>query len=196
MAGVNLLLEVPAELGTERLELRAPRAGDGEVINAAVVESIGEVGRWMPWARPTPTVEQSETWVREACARFVLRQEIAYLMFVRETGELAGVLSLFDIVYSVPRAEVGYWQRTRLCGRGYVTEAVRGVVRVGFEVLKAERLQIQCDARNERSARVAERCGFALEGTLRHNARDNEGALRDTHVYAMVRGEYLARRDD
>lgn len=45
------------------------------------------------------------------------------------------------------------------------------------------------DDRNERSWRVAERCGFQLEGTLRNSARTVDGQLRDTRVYAKVRGD-------
>ena len=38
-----IMLEIPMELHSERLLLRAPRFGDGAVINAAVIESINEL---------------------------------------------------------------------------------------------------------------------------------------------------------
>jgi RimJ/RimL family protein N-acetyltransferase len=40
---------------------------------------------------------------------------------------------------------------------------------------------------NDRSRRVAERCGFDFEGTLRCDSRSPDGTLRDTCVYAIVR---------
>ena len=57
---------------------------------------------------------------------------------------------------------------------------------MAFETLKASRIEIRCDDRNGRSGRVAERCGYTLEGLLHHNARDNAGELCDTRVYART----------
>jgi RimJ/RimL family protein N-acetyltransferase len=56
--------------------------------------------------------------------------------------------------------------------------------------LGANRVEIRCDAKNERSAAVARRGGFPLEGTLRNEDRcpmTNE--LRDTLVFAKISAE-------
>ena len=44
---------------------------------------------------------------------------------------------------------------------------------------------IRCDARNTRSAAVAERLGFVREALLR-NERDPHGELRDTLVFSLT----------
>jgi RimJ/RimL family protein N-acetyltransferase len=88
--------------------------------------------------------------------------------------------------WSVPRFEIGYWVRRCFVGQGYITEAVRGVTRFAFETLGARRVEIRCDARNERSRRVAERSGFELEATLRNHAVAVDGELRDTLIYARL----------
>jgi ribosomal-protein-serine acetyltransferase len=49
-------------------------------------------------------------------------------------------------------------------------------------------VEIRMDAGNERSWRVAERAGFRLEGVLRGDSLTPAGELRDTRVYARVRG--------
>lgn len=190
----GILLDVPAALRTERLDLRLPLPGQGEVMNAAVLASIEEVGRWMPWARPAPTMEQTETWIRQANARYQLREELPYAIYVRESGELIGGISIFDIRYSVPRGEIGYWMKTSATGNGYMTEAVGAVVRMGFEILQAERLEIRLIAGNGRSARVAERAGFRLEGVLRNFVRNNDGELCDYKVYGLLKEEYLLKK--
>jgi RimJ/RimL family protein N-acetyltransferase len=59
-----------------------------------------------------------------------------------------------------------------------------------FEELSGVRLELRCDARNDRSRHVAERLGFALEGRLRNEARDPSGQLRDTLVYALIPEDY------
>ena len=44
-----ILLNVAHEILTPRLLLRVPRAGDGERVNAAIMDSINELSRWMIW---------------------------------------------------------------------------------------------------------------------------------------------------
>jgi RimJ/RimL family protein N-acetyltransferase len=181
-----LLLDFPAEIVTERLVLRPPRAGDGAVVNKAVVETIDTLQKWMPWSRPTPTVEQTELWCRRSAVEFLARRELPLLMFSREGETFIGSSSSHSIDWTVPRLEIGYWVRRRFEGQGYVTEAVTALAEFAFETLKMARVQIRMNERNERSWRVAERAGFQLEGVLRHDSRDVDGALRTTRMYARI----------
>ncbi len=66
------------------------------------------------------------------------------------------------------------------------------LTRTAFEQLGANRVEIRCDVRNVRSRRVAERCGYVLEGTMRRDALATDGRLRDTLVFSLVREEYEA----
>ena len=65
------------------------------------------------------------------------------------------------------------------------------MVKLALEHLGAKRLEIRCDARNAASCRVAERCGFELEGVLHQCQRDMEGKLCDMRVYAWGMGGRL-----
>ncbi len=89
----------------------------------------------------------------------------------------------------MPKFEIGYWCRTRITSHGYITEAVTRISAFAFDALGARRVEIRCDPRNFRSARVAERAGFTLEGTIRNNEVGTDGKLRDTRIYASIRGE-------
>ena len=77
------------------------------------------------------------------------------------------------------------YHRTRFVGRGYATEAVRGIA--AFDALAARRVEIRCEPLNRSSARVAERAGFRLEGQLPNDAVGADGATRSTLVFAMTR---------
>jgi len=67
-----------------------------------------------------------------------------------------------------------------------ITEAVRSVVAYAFEQLHAQRVELWCEASNERSAAVAIRLGFRLEGHLRNIARQADGTLIDELIYALL----------
>jgi len=181
-----ILLDFPDSFETERLTIRSPMPGDGEELQAAVAESIDNLRPWMPWADHVPTVEEEEEAVRSGRARFLTREDLWLLLFLKGTHTLVGGSGLHRIDWDVPRFEIGYFVRQRFAGQGYITEAVRGIAHFAFEKLGARRVEIHCDARNERSRRVAERAGFELEATLRNHSVAPDGRLRDTLIYVLL----------
>ena len=86
--------EMSALLSGERLKLRVPRFNDGAMINEAIMESAAELAQWMPWAHPTPDVENTEKWVRNALAKFIARQEFHFLIFLKSTGGYVGTCGM------------------------------------------------------------------------------------------------------
>jgi RimJ/RimL family protein N-acetyltransferase len=188
IANDPVLLEIPERFESERLLIRAPEWGDGAVINEAVRESIKELRPWMPWAHHIPTVEESEAEIRRSRIQFLERKDLRLLFFLKHTGQLAGSSGLHRIDWQARKFEIGYWVRTSLEKQGYVTEAVKAITNFAITVLQANRIEIRCDTRNTRSARVAERSGFTLEGILRNDKCDVNGTLRDTMVFSKVRG--------
>ncbi|MFB9326505.1 GNAT family N-acetyltransferase [Paenibacillus aurantiacus] len=182
------LLEVPEQFESSRLLIRAPRWGDGAMINEAIAESMPELSAWMPWAVELPTVEQSEITIREGRARYLDRSDLWLMLIEKESGRLVGSSGLHRIDWDARKFEIGYWARSSCTGQGYISEAVHRIVRFAAEELAANRIEIRCDARNVRSAAVAERCGFTHEGLLRMERMGVDGTLRDTLVFAKVKG--------
>ena len=179
--------KVPEEIRTARLLLRPPEVGDGPAVNEAIRESFAELNVWMAWAKKLPSVEDSERFAAEAAEKFRARDQLPMLMRLRDTDALVGATGLHRINWAIPSFEVGYWCRTSQVGRGYVTEAVYALAKLVFETFGAKRYEVRMDTQNERSWKVAERLGFALEGVLRNEALANDGSLRDTRVYAVSR---------
>jgi RimJ/RimL family protein N-acetyltransferase len=182
-----LLHDFPEEFHTERLTIRAPRAGDGTAINAGIVESHAELKPWMPWSDPIPSPDDSETNVREAAAQFILRRNLRLHAFFTDTGEFVASTGLHNLNWPAGAFEIGYWIRTSLSGQGLVTEAVCGIVQFAADYLDARRLQICCDANNVKSRRVAERAGFHLESLRLGDDVAADGSRRDTLVFALLR---------
>jgi RimJ/RimL family protein N-acetyltransferase len=193
-----LMIELPEVLASERLLLRAPRAGDGVVLNDAMMESLESLKPWMPWAQTMPSLEQSELTCREMALRFAQRTDLTLFMFERAAGDafgrLVGGTGWHRMDWNVPRFEIGYWCRPSLQGRGLVSEAVRTVARFAFDSLRARRVEVRMSSTNARSRKVAERCGFTLEGVLRQDSLDVDGQPRDTLVFARVRGAEEAEK--
>ena len=186
-----ILFDFPDSFETERLLIRAPRPGDGVMIYDAVCETLDALRLWMEWALPEPSVALYEEFARRSAADFIARVDLPLLLWLKEGETLVGSSGFHPRDWDVPRFEIGYWCRTRFEGQGYISEAVRGVSQFAFDHLKAQRLEIRCDARNERSARVAVRAGFHLEGTLQNHMRDTNGHLRDSLIFARLPNDEL-----
>jgi len=185
-----LLLELPETIRTARLVLRPPRAGDGAAWLDALSESLPELRRylgWLPWVASDPTPESAEVHCRTAHANFIARKDFLFLLLDPGSGRVLGAGGLHRPVWSTPKVEVGYWCRTSCTGRGYVAETVAALVDYAFVHLDAVRVELVTDAENRSSRGVAERAGFALEGTLRQERRAPDGTLRDTCIYARLR---------
>ena len=182
-----LLLEFPDHFDTERLTIRCPQAGDGVRVNEAILESQNELRPWFPWMKSLATVDEHEALMREARGKWLKREQLWMLAFLKGTDELVASSGLHDCNWTVPSFEVGYWCRSKYVGFGYVTETTKAITTFAFTYLKARRVQLLCDDRNFRSAATAERSGFQLEGILRNDSLDVTGHLRSTRVYAQVR---------
>lgn len=185
-----VLIKVPERIDAGRVLLLAPRAGLGQALNAAICESLDQLKPWMPWAQSAPTVEESETVLRQQLARFILREDLVYQIYRKNedgsAGQLLGGTGLHRLDWVLRRFEIGYWIRSSAQGQGYVSETVRALTRMAFAELQARRVEIRMDESNLRSRAVAERCGFEFEGLLRRDALTPTGEPRDTRVYSRI----------
>ena len=88
---------------------------------------------------------------------------------VSQTGELAGDIILFWHSEEHAGGEIGYVFNPSLGGRGYATEAVSMMLRLGFEELGMHRIIARIDERNDPSVRLARRVRMRQEARLVEN---------------------------
>lgn len=182
-------IRLPSELRTERLILRPYRAEDARALYAAVNESRARLRLWLDWVDDFDSFDHARYYVSGAAHDWVRRRDLFFGIFDRE-GRYLGNSGLHNIDWSLPSFEIGYWLRDGAERQGYAREAVLRLLQFTFEDLHANRVEIRCDPRNERSRLVAERLGFMYEGCLRNSRQDPDGSPRDTVVYALVPDDY------
>lgn len=182
-----LNLDLPATIETPRLTIRSPQPGDGPEFNAAILESLDGLRKWLgSYNDGPPSLEDSEAFVRQKFAEFQMRQYMMLLCFLKGTSTMVVISNLIPS-WKIPAFEIGYWCRGPYQGQGYVTEAVIGLADFAFDQLSAKRVFICCDGDNHASANVARRAGFELEATLRHDDRKASGELSSTLVFSQIR---------
>jgi len=183
------LLPMFDELRGERVLLRPYRLDDAAEAQAAIAESREHIRRFEDFADEFQTVEEMADRIVRRQARWLLRDDFSMGFWHCQTGRYLGGIGLHPTAeggWSVPAFAIGYWVRVSEEGHGYVTEAVRLIASYAFEVLGARRIEIRCDVRNMRSARVARRCGFELEGRLRNVALAPDGTVADELVFSRT----------
>ena len=180
----------PEEHRDGDLLLRPWRPGDGEELHRAVVESCAHLRRFMSWPRPDSTVEDSENYARHSRARWLLGEDWAVGVWRDERLVGGSGFMLRGRPLEHGTGEIGMWVRADEAGRGLGTRLLRAMVDWADADWPFHKLTWLCDSRNLASARVAEKCGFQLEGRLREHGPDAAGAGRETTlVFGLLRGD-------
>jgi ribosomal-protein-serine acetyltransferase len=177
------------ELAGERVLVRPYRVEDAEALREAVEESREHIRAWLPFADAHQTIEETRDWITHRVADWLLREEMGTGVFLRESGAFLGGLGLHPRSWEIGFFEIGYWLRASAEGHGYMREAVSLLIEFAARDLLASRLEIRCDARNARSAGVAESLGFKREGLIRNGLHAPTGGMRDTLIFGLIPGD-------
>jgi ribosomal-protein-serine acetyltransferase len=182
----------PARIALEEgLELRQLEPADASAIFAVVAANRDHLGRWLPWVESTHDAGDTREFLEQVAENRSRGRTAAYGIWRGE--ELAGLVGLHDIDAANGTAQIGYWIAERFQGRGLMTRAVQALIRMAFEELGLERIEIRCAAGNLRSQAIPKRLGFTLEGTLR-GAQRLGGERVALRVYGLLREEWRRLR--
>ena len=179
---------IATELRTPRLLLRRPRVEDAEAMQEAITVSLPELKVWMPWAHTPATLIDRREYIQASMERFQEGTELTYVIWSVNGETLLGNSSIHHLNWLVPKGEIGYWVATPHTGQGYAQEAAQALTTLALDTLGFRRIEIRCDALNERSARIPRQLGFTLDAHFKNDdvAADNPLKLRDTLVFSRV----------
>jgi [ribosomal protein S5]-alanine N-acetyltransferase len=172
-----------------RVLLRAPKSSDYGDWTKLRRESRDFLEPWEPsWARD----ELERSAFKERLSRYARERRDGsghvYFLFLRDSGQLAGGITLGHIKRGVAQSGViGYWMGEKFAGQGYMSEAVDVIKRHAFGPLALHRVEAACIPDNERSVRLLKKAGFELEGRLRSYLKIN-GRWRDHLLFSCVEG--------
>lgn len=191
----KMLLDLPEQIDTERLIVRAFRYGDGAAYRDVCRHNQFHL---LPYEAGNPalqvaTVEDAETLVRRFVADWTARQAFFWGAWRRDSGRFACQIYVGPVNWELPEFEIGYFADVRCERQGFVTEAARAAIGFCFDHLHAHRLRLSCNETNRRSWRVAERCGFVREGHIRqlHSyVRCKDGSYSGDYLYGLLRSEW------
>ena len=107
---------------------------------------------------------------------------------VRGQKEIIGTIGFSKIVQG-HKATIVFALQPEYWSRGFITEAIRVVIRYGFKELGVNRIEAEVMPGNAGSEKVLLKTGFSFEGLLRQWTLWN-GIYYDMNMYAVVKYEY------
>lgn len=111
------------------------------------------------------------------------------LLITDKNNKIIGDIIYFKVEGSTLEYELGYQIfKKEDRGKGYTTEAVKLLSAYLFDLKRIIRLSIRVVKENIASNRVAEKCGYKYEGTLRRKFF-NHGSYADCNLYSLLREE-------
>ena len=176
-------------LQTERLRLRPFSLDDASVVQKlAGDKKIAQTTLLIP--HPYKNSDAIEL-INTHEPLFKKGTSITYAIVNKETDKLIGAIGL-TLSNLYDHAEMGYWIGVPYWGKGYCTEAARGIIKYGFETLKLNRIHAHYFTKNPASGKVMEKIGMLYEGCCRQHVK-RWGEYHDIKLYGILRSDYEER---
>jgi RimJ/RimL family protein N-acetyltransferase len=180
------------EFSTERLFLRQWRIADREPF--AALNADQQVMEFFP----APLDRSASDAMVDRCQSLIAERGWGlWAVETRDTQDFIGFVGLHipsaDLPFS-PCVEIGWRLAVQYWGQGFATEAAKGALRVGFELLGLSEIVSFTAVSNLRSRAVMERLGMQeAEETFEHPSVPVNSPLRQHCLYRLSHAQWLTR---
>lgn len=176
-------------LETDRLILRKIKLSDTQ--DLFEYASDPEVARCVTWDYHK-SIEDSINYLRSVIQKYRNKEISEWGIVYKENNKFIGTCGYLWWNTTHARAEIAYALARRYWNRGLMTEAVKQVIKFGFEKMMLNRIEARCMLENIASQRVLEKVGMFFEGVMRE-VIFVKGSYHDLRVYSILRREYYGK---
>jgi N-acetyltransferase len=146
------------------------------------------------WDFMLKKVKEELDMVEYVASKIKLREQMKALPFVvilKDTNEVVGTTSLYEIDFNHKSCEVGATWYAPKFQRTFVNSDCKYLLlQYCFEELGFIRVQFKTDERNIRSQKAIERLGAVREGILRNEKILEDGFIRNTVLYSIIKDDW------
>lgn len=172
---------------TEHLIIRPMRMFDA--FDMYEYARMPETSEFLTWG-PHTDIEYTKNYLAFVISKYKAGEFYDWAVTLKgEESKMIGTCGFSRIDFSNDVGEIGYVISPDFRGHGYATEAVRAIMRFGFEKLDFNRIEAKFIIGNDASLAVMQKCGMQYEGIAR-GAMLIKGRYRDIGTCAILRGEF------
>lgn len=160
-----------------------------------LVQATQDGRMWDRWYTSAPTADGVGEMIEQRLAMQDAGTMLPFVAIRLQGNAVLGMTSFYDIVPDVPRLSIGYtWNRESAHGTGTNPESKLLLMTYAFETLGCAAVRFETSWSNQQSRAAIERLGARLDGVLRADRLESNGALRDTVVYSVMAHEWPSVR--
>lgn len=167
--------------------LRTLQPEDADELFTIVNNSREHLRGWLPWVDSTQKPEHSLQFIQHSKANAQNQQGIALGIIYHQ--KIIGSMGMHSWDHHLKKAQLGYWIAKEHEGKGIITKCLKGFIGFLFERVELNKVEVQFMVSNQRSAAVAERIGFKVEGIIRQNYILN-GVYHDLVLAGLLKSEW------
>ncbi|MGL2966075.1 GNAT family N-acetyltransferase [Flavobacterium sp. XGLA_31] len=173
-------------LETKRLLLR--RIDENDVDEILALRGNSETMKYIP--RPlAKTKEDALQHIAMINEKIEDNTGINWGITIKGNLKIIGIIGHYRIQPENHRAEIGYMSLPETYGKGYITEAIKAVVKYGFEQMNLHSVEAVIDPDNIASEKVLLKNGFVKEAHILENELW-DGKFWDTVIYSLLRRNF------
>ncbi|NMO97685.1 GNAT family N-acetyltransferase [Paenibacillus lemnae] len=181
----DIFKELPT-LNTERLRLRKLKLEDEQDLFSYC--SNDAVARYTTWYKHQ-TIEDTRIYLDMVLNQYNSHKVAPWGIEDTLTGQIVGTAGFVAWDIKNSKAELGYALSQQYWNQGYMSEAIREIIKFGFEHMKLVRIEARCHPDNIGSSRVMEKNGLLFEGILRKHIFAR-GVHEDVKMHAIIKDDF------
>lgn len=173
-------------LETERLKLRKLSLNDiDDMFEYGHDKQVSEHVMWHQYQ----SLEDAKQFADFVIHKYAEQNQNFWAIELKSTGKMIGTINFVDLKAKYAWAELGYVLNRNYWHQGYMTEAIKAVLKHSFETLSLNKVQARCIRENIGSYRAMEKVGMTYEGVMREHMIKN-GQYVDLVCYSILASEY------
>lgn len=172
---------------SEEIILRNYQGEDAPVLFNVIDTNRQHLRPWLVWVDGTLKEEHSLEYIRAARQEQYDQKSMALGIF--KSGKLIGGMGMHQWDHRLKKAQIGYWLIREEEGKGTLTRCATTMLEYLFDQLQLNKVELHHLPGNVRSAAVAHRLHFTIEGILRDSFLMN-GKLNDLVINGLLKREW------
>ncbi|MBL7480780.1 GNAT family N-acetyltransferase [Legionella sp. 27fs60] len=135
--------------------------------------------------------ENFNYWFEAAIKAKNQEQQFPYVVRRHYDQKIIGTTRFYDIDMAHCKISIGYtWYIPETWGTNINPESKYLMLKHAFESLNVNRVQLKTDSRNKHSQAAIRKLGAKEEGTLRQDMLLQNGIIRDTVLFSIIKSEW------
>lgn len=142
---------------------------------------------YMPRIMENKSIEDSEKVINIFLEQ--LKQNNGFRSGIIYNNKLVGIIGLKYIDWINSKTEIMYWVDKNNLGKGISTRCTNKILDLIFNYYDLNKAILKISSDNKASIRIAEKCGFSLDGVDREDELLPSG-FSDINMYSILKSDY------